>query len=246
MGLGDVAGQVLGKKAERTASDPATHTPTTTSTETNAFATAQTKAESPTGRGPAASNSTSPVSPMLSASNFFSIFWITDTQFLSQENPALFRMLTNWIVDNWSRYNGKLVIHTGDIVQAGDDQTQWANANEAMSILLKNGVPYTWCAGNHDDLANGDPTSGWSGSTWAPAFNPTVVGSQVNSLQYASWAGDCHAGMNTAVAFSANGLNFLVVNIEWNAEPDVLAWAEDLLDDPQYAGYHVILAPTHT
>ena len=53
------------------------------------------------------------------AEGAFSIFWITDTQFLSESNPALFKMLNNWIVDNWARFNGKMVIHTGDVVQNG-------------------------------------------------------------------------------------------------------------------------------
>ena len=67
------------------------------------------------------------------------------------------------------------MIHTGDIVEHGDVQAEWENANEAMSILLQNGIPYTWCAGNHDDMVNGSPDSGWSGNVWAPAFDPSVV-----------------------------------------------------------------------
>ena len=65
----------------------------------------------------------------------------------------------------------------------------------------------------------------------------------MNSLSYASWAGDYHDGMNTAVAFSAGGLNLLAVNLEWIAGPEVLKWVEGLLDDPKHAGYHVIVAP---
>ena len=49
--------------------------------------------------------------------------------------------------------------------------------------------------------------------------------------------------MNTAVSFSASGLDFLVVNIEWNAQPDVLEWARGILDDPAYGNHHVIMAP---
>lgn len=173
----------------------------------------------------------------------FSIFWITDTQFLSESNPALFRMMNNWIVENWARFNGKLVIHTGDVVQNGPVDAEWSNADESMSILLARKIPYTWCAGNHDDLVEGDATSGWKGSTLAASLDPSAVSAQVNALQYARWAGDYHQGMNTAVAFTANGLNFLVINIEWNAQPDVLQWVEGLLDDPAYSNHRVILAP---
>ena len=183
--------------------------------------------------------------PLPAASNPepFSIFWMTDTQFLSESNPALFKMQTNWIVDNWKAFNGKIVIHTGDIVEHGPVQSEWDSADSAMSILLKNGIPYTWCAGNHDDSSNGDPSSGWSGSTWTSAFNPSSVKDRVNALGYTKWVSDYHLGMNTAVSFSANNLNFLVVNIEWNAQPDVLKWVGGLLDDPAYANHRVIVAP---
>jgi hypothetical protein len=173
----------------------------------------------------------------------FSVFWITDTQFLSESNPALFKMLNNWIVENWTRFNGRLVIHTGDIVQNGPVEQEWLNADDAMSVLLSNHIPYTWCAGNHDDLVSGDATSGWRGRQWTNAFDPSVVSPRVNALPYVRWAGDYHDGMNTALSFSANGLDFLVVSLEWNAQPDVLRWVGSVLDDPAYAGHHVIVAP---
>jgi len=171
------------------------------------------------------------------------MFWITDTQFLSESNPALFRMTTNWIVNNWTAYNGKMVIHTGDLVETGNQQVEWKNAEDAMSLLLNNGIPYTWCAGNHDDLVGGDTTSGWMGNQWTSAFNPSAVKGRISALKNTGWAGDYHDGMNTAVTFSANDLNFLIINVEWNGGPDVLGWVASLLDDPAYADYYVIVAP---
>jgi len=120
---------------------------------------------------------------------------------------------------------------------------EWKNADSALSTLSKFGIPYTWCAGNHDDFSNGDPTSGWIGSKNAPSLDPSVVSARVNLLPYASWAGDYHDAMNTALTFAANGLNFLVINLEWNAEPDALTWAGGILDNPKYAYHHVIIAP---
>ena len=173
----------------------------------------------------------------------FSIFWITDTQFLSEANPGLYRMMTNWIADSWSAYNGKLVIHTGDVVQTGAHQVEWQNANDAMTVLSDHRIPYTWCAGNHDDLSGGDPTSGWMGNQWAPAFDPSTVQTMVNATGYANWVGDFHDGMNTALSFTANGLDFLVISLEWNAGINSIAWAQSILDDPAFAGHHVIIAP---
>ncbi len=173
----------------------------------------------------------------------FSIFWITDTQFLSETNPALYKMTTEWIVKNWETYNGRLVVHTGDLVQDGSEVYEWQNADEAMSVLLDNKIPYTWCAGNHDDLSYGDPTSGWIGNLTARSLDPANVAPMVNGLDYATWVDDYHDAMNTAVSFTSNGLKFLVLNLEWNAQADVLAWVEDILDDPRYSDHRFILAP---
>ena len=151
----------------------------------------------------------SPAEPL--SEDAFSIFWVTDTQFLSESNPALFKMVNNWIVDNWSRFNAKLVVHTGDLVQTGAVIQEWINADDAMSILARNGIPYVWCAGNHDDLVPDDATSGWIGNTQAASLQPSVASQVVNKMPYATWVGDFHNGMNTAATFSASGLDFLVI-----------------------------------
>jgi hypothetical protein len=62
-------------------------------------------------------------------------------------------------------------------------------------------------------------------------------------MQNTRWVSDYHDGMNTAVSFSANGLNFLIINIEWNAAPDALEWVRGLLDDPVFVHHRVIVAP---
>jgi Calcineurin-like phosphoesterase len=226
----------------QTLTDTQTQAVTSTQTETQTLTDTQT--EIVTASATSSSSSTiSTTSQSSTATDSFSIFWITDTQFLSESNPGLFAKMTSWIVENWEAYNGKMVIHTGDVVQIGDQQSEWENANEAMSTLLQNEIPYTWCAGNHDDLVGDDATSGWSGNVWADAFDPALVSLWVNTVPYAAWAGDFHDGMNTALSFSANGLNFLVINVEWNAQADVLKWVGGLLDDPRYADHHVIMAP---
>jgi len=172
----------------------------------------------------------------------FTVFWITDTQYLSESNPTLYSEATAWIVKNWGLFNGKLVIHTGDLVETGSELQQWVNAATSMTVLTNNNIPYLWCAGNHDDLVINDATSGWAGSQF-DAFNPGVMSQKINSTGYTQWAGDFHDGMNTAVTFSAGGLNFLVVNLEWNAQADALDWLEGLLSNELYQDHYVIIAP---
>jgi len=217
-----------------TVTDLATVTQTATATETTSVFDPQTNADAGVASRPLAA---------YPAPGSFTVFWITDTQFLAESNPGLYKQMNNWIVSNWGEYNGKLVIHTGDMVQTGDVQQEWQNAHEAHKVFLENKIPYTWCAGNHDDFTQDDPSNGWSGNLWAPAFDPVQIKPLVNSYGYTKWVDHYRAGMNTALAFNANGLNFLVVNLEWNAPPEVLTWLEGILDNPAYAGYNAIVAP---
>src|ERR1700687_1164697 len=69
------------------------------------------------------------------------------------------------------------------------------------------------------------------------------TGSGIAQEPYAEWAGDYHEGMYTAGTLFASGLNFLIVSIEWNAQPDVLEWARGILEDPNFGDHHVIVAP---
>ncbi len=164
------------------------------------------------------------------ANSSFSIVWITDTQYLSESYPTYFNNLCQWIVNNKDAYNVQMVIHTGDIINDDANLTEWANANESMSILLNNDVPYCWDAGNHDY-----DSSCWVGNQFT-AFNPQAM----QSKPY--WVSDDFEGMNTAVHFDVNGWDCLIINIAYHANDSVLAWANNLLN--AYPQSHAIVA-TH-
>jgi hypothetical protein len=160
----------------------------------------------------------------------FSIIWITDTQHLSGNYPAYYDSLCNWIVNNSGVYNVKMVVHTGDFVDWEDNSAQWAVANNSISILLNNSIPYCWDSGNHDYTQ-----SCWIGNQYA-AFNASAM--QEKSY-WVSQAGD---GRSTAARFSVLGWDCLIVNIAYHADQDTLTWAENLIAANPSA--HVIVA-TH-
>jgi hypothetical protein len=158
----------------------------------------------------------------------FSIIWITDTQHLAENNSQLNDNLTQWIVENNQTYNIKMVIHTGDLVQDEGNRTQWKNANQSMGILLDNGLPYTWNAGNHDYNK-----TCWIANQYV-AFNPAIL------VTKPYWVATEFDGMNNAVLFNASGSEWLVVNIAYNANDTVFGWANNILD--QYPEAHAIVA----
>lgn len=163
----------------------------------------------------------------------FSVIQITDTQYLSEWDPALFDKLTSWIVNESAPLNVSMVIHTGDIVNVHDSPLEWRNANTAMLKLYDAGVPYCWDAGNHDqinpnstlaqNIGLGDPNGTWSGGEY-PAFNVTNFESKLY------WVSSIFNGTSTAVKFSYGDYRFMAVNIEYNSNQTVLGWAANLIE----------------
>lgn len=171
-----------------------------------------------------------PANASFSFEPMFSIIWITDTQYLSEKFPRNFDSVCDWIADNSETLNVKTVIHTGDIVQHPESIKEWNRANHSMSILLNNDIPYCWDAGNHDQLA-----TSWYGKNFT-AFNTETMSKQ----DY--WISDKLDGKNTAVHFKASNWDFLVINIEFQPNYEVLKWVNRLLE--LYPDYHTIIA-TH-
>ncbi len=164
----------------------------------------------------------------------FSIIQITDTQYLSMY-PEQFNALTNWIVDNAQQYNVKMVIHTGDIVEDGEDTDQWSVANEAIRQLLTNNIPYCWCAGNHDQI----PFDDFDGTCLAGQYQAFDV-TELRQKTY--WVSDIFDAKNTAVKFTFDNYQFLLIEGENGGNSSVIAWMRNLIETNPYAN---VIVGTH-
>ena len=153
-----------------------------------------------------------------SSDTAFSVVWVTDTQNSVGGYSNDFDLMCSWIVKNSASLNLKTVIHTGDIVNYADDSGQWVNANHSMGILMNNNISYCWNAGNHDKVG-----TTWYGKNYT-AFDTNVT----RGKQY--WVDDYHDGMNTAIALDFSNQSFLIINIEYQADIDVMQWTNSLLD----------------
>ncbi len=160
----------------------------------------------------------------------FTIVVLPDTQKYSASYPDIFDAQTQWIVDNRAAKNIVYVAHVGDIVDDGDTvPNQWSNAATAMYKLDDASIPYGFAVGNCDQDPRGDP----SGTT---AYFNQYFGvahfsgrSYYGGYYYGGYPG--HTNDNHYDLFSASGLDFIVVYFEYdtNANPAVLAWADNLL-----------------
>jgi hypothetical protein len=181
--------------------------------------------------------------PLATSDTSFSVMQISDTQYLSWLNPNLYFDLTNWIVNNSLHYNLKMVIHTGDLVDTPTHVSEWEVANSAMLKLYTNEIPYCWDAGNYDqlppnDASNlwlGDPDTDWLGSKY-PAFNQTIM------RQEPYWVSDAFDGKDTAVSFSFQDYQFLIINVEFLANSSSLDWMQKIITNNPSAN---IIIATH-
>jgi len=156
---------------------------------------------------------------------------LPDTQVYSQSYPELFKDQMRWILANRERHNIKYVLHLGDLTN-NNTPDQWANARAAMS-MLDGVVPYALAPGNHDY----GPSGGCANRT-------TYLNDYFPPANYLSWPTlgglmDSNRMDNSYHLFSAGGVDWLILALEFGPRNSVVAWAQSILD--RYPDRRVIL-----
>jgi len=154
----------------------------------------------------------------------FTVIALPDTQNYSDDNPdTYFIGQTQWIVDNHDTSNIVYVAHEGDIVNSAGDTNQWDRADAAMSLLenpattgLTDGIPYGMVPGNHDE-----PTANYNLYFGVSRFSGRGY--------YGGHYGTTND--NNYTLFSASGMDFIVVNLEFQPGTAELNWADARLKE---------------
>ena len=168
----------------------------------------------------------------------FTLVALPDTQcYVASRNggrPETFTAQADWIVTNKTARNIVFVTQLGDCSENGDNggnNAQWLHATNALyrlenpaTTLAEHGIPYGVAVGNHDQSPNGDA----DGAT--RFYNEYFGASHFTGRPY--YGG--HWGTNNDnhfELFSASGLDFIALHLEYDATPDtnVLNWANSLL-----------------
>ncbi len=178
----------------------------------------------------------------------FTVVAIPDTQYYSENafiypvppgigaNIAYFNTQTEWIRNNRDTRNIAFVSHMGDIVQNGDfagDPAEWIRADAAMktienqsTTLRAYGIPWGVAPGNHD-MGTGD------GAGTTAFYNQYFGTSRYAGRNYYGGRFGTNNNNNYQL-FSASGLDFIIIHLEYNDGPlagyqAVLDWADALL-----------------
>ncbi len=172
----------------------------------------------------------------------FSLVCMPDPQYYTTSNhPALYNLYqkqAQWIRDNKTARNVQHVIWLGDLTN-DNTNTQWLTAHAAYSTLDAANVPFAVVPGNHDYKS----ATGWPGSN---VRNLAKFNTYVGPLRFASkpWYGGNMGetstnNENNYTYFSSNGLDFLVIGLEYAPRKEVLTWANNLIS--QHPNHRVIL-----
>lgn len=166
----------------------------------------------------------------------FTVIGIPDTQYytslLNGGTNAIYKAQMTWIVNHLVSDNIVFVEGLGDCVEDGDnDQNQWKRVDTAQKIIenpgttgLTFGIPYALNVGNHDQTPVNNP----NGTT--ALYNQYFGSSRFSGRPY--YGGHYGSNNNNNYAFfSASGLDFIVLNFEYNPNPPValLNWGRSLL-----------------
>ncbi len=164
----------------------------------------------------------------------FTIIELPDAQnySLSSSGSEIMKAQTQWIINQRAVRNIVFVNQIGDIVEDGDTSPiEWSRVDTAMWMLedpvttgLPEGIPYGVSVGNHEQTPTSDP----HGTT--TYFNQYFGSGHFAGRSYygGHWGSN---NDNSFQLFSASGMNFIVVNFEYDPspEPAVLHWADSLL-----------------
>jgi len=169
----------------------------------------------------------------------FTLVVLPDSQYYTHPYASrggssdMFTAQTQWIAEHKDQMNIAFVLHEGDLTD-WNNAADWANARFSMSWL--NGVvPYAMAVGNHDGLA-------WS-QNQTTLFNAFFPQYQFQDLPTFGGVFESNRMDNCYHLFSAGGVDWLVMALEFGPRNEVLAWANQVVTN--HPDRQVILV-THT
>ncbi len=164
----------------------------------------------------------------------FTFIAIPDTQQDNSGDARIphFQGRMNWILANRQALNIKFMVQNGDLVDWDDEtHSHYVRADAGLDILDNAGFPYALCIGNHDTAAVQYGGSAAPGNVNQNLRNTSTFNSYFPRSRFPNIQGVYETGKvdNAYRYFSAAGLNFLVMNLEFCPRSSVYPWADAVI-----------------
>lgn len=166
----------------------------------------------------------------------FTLMVIPDTQnYVKDQNTSpIFGQQTQWIANTRDELKTSFVTHLGDIVDTWTDQTQWQRASQHLATLDNANIPNSVLPGNHDMSITGQF---FLYNDYFPVTRYSTAGWNSDSTKYGGYLGQSQFGqdpvnrqnMDNYALLTAGGLDFILINLEFEAPDYALAWARKIL-----------------
>lgn len=157
-----------------------------------------------------------------------------DIQIMTNYNPTRLNNQIQWLADNKEKYNVKFAMFVGDLSDFGQREPLYQTAANAMD-RLNNKIPYCFVPGNHDY----DDNAGTRNQTYFKTHFPVSKHSQLPGFG-GVFEEDNMA--NSYYLFDADGIEYLVLNLEYNPRMSVLRWAGRIIEAHPN---HRVIVETH-
>lgn len=175
----------------------------------------------------------------------FSMSWTSDVQYTSEFYEDILLQQKKWIADTQDEYNSVMNIDTGDVANAAylSWEYNWKTVDKAYNILENAKVPYTIAWGNHDYkyvdkynlIANSDrlyrqyfPLSRFEENLggWKMVANNKVTD-------------------DMCLTQTIHGSKIMLLTLSFWMDDTDIAWAKEIVTNPEYADYNIIILTHH-
>lgn len=147
---------------------------------------------------------------------------LPDTQVYSLRYPGLLTLQARWLIENRKRYDVRYALQLGDVTN-NNTPREWERARDALGQLYGQ-VPLAIATGNHDYGPNGNSTTRQTG--FRAAFPVEQARSQQPTLGGVMDEGSLE---NSYHLFSAGGVDWIVIALEWAPRDETVAWANEVM-----------------
>ncbi len=163
----------------------------------------------------------------------YSIAIVPDTQHTTCNFPHKLQYIYDWLIENAEEKNIQYVISVGDMTN-NNTEGEWETV-KTQTDRMNGIVPYTVLRGNHDSVTNGT-------TQFFDRYYAKKDGYYYGHVKENGGFFNEDSVKNTYLLFSVGSVNYMILNLDFGAGDDVLAWADSVLR--QYPDHRVIVV-TH-